>query len=82
MTTATILKWGNSQGVRLSKPMLEMCDLRVGDKVAVEFDGGALRLVPLRSVAQVPDLDELFDGYEGGPVEEDGFAAAVGGEVL
>ena len=31
-----IQKWGNSQGIRIPKKMLEMLDLKVNDSISIE----------------------------------------------
>ncbi|MCC7020282.1 MAG: AbrB/MazE/SpoVT family DNA-binding domain-containing protein [Ardenticatenales bacterium] len=35
MFTTRILRWGNSQGLRLSKQILDLADIAVGDDVEV-----------------------------------------------
>ena len=39
-----IRKWGNSQGIRLPKHILESCELEVGDTLHVEIKGKKLIL--------------------------------------
>ena len=43
-----IQKWGNSQGVRLSKEVLSEADIGVGDAVSVAVHDGALVVTPVR----------------------------------
>ena len=45
---------------------------------------GAVTITPLRHAVAVPDLDDLFAGYDGDGfcAAEDGFASPVGREVL
>ena len=45
-----IQKWGNSQGLRLSKQLLRKARLAVGDEVDVDVRDGALIVVPVRQV--------------------------------
>ncbi len=45
-----IQKWGNSQGLRLSKDLLSDADIDVGDAVDVAVHKGALIVTPLRRV--------------------------------
>ena len=40
--TTTIVKWGNSRGIRLSKPFLESLDLKDNDVVDVLTDNGKI----------------------------------------
>lgn len=35
MMTTRVQKWGNSQGLRLSKQVLDLADLAVGDEVEI-----------------------------------------------
>ena len=68
-----IQKWGNSQGVRLSKDLLASARIDVGDAVEVTVSDGAVVITPARRVRGGHDLSELVgrigEGYE--PVELD-----------
>jgi antitoxin MazE len=52
-------KWGNSQGLRLSKAMLAEVALEVGDTVDVAVHDGRIVLTPLRRVRGGHDLRDL-----------------------
>jgi antitoxin MazE len=54
-----VQKWGNSQGVRLSKVLLSDVDINVGDTVDVAVRDGALVVTPMRRVRGGHDLREL-----------------------
>lgn len=54
-----IQKWGNSQGLRLSKTMLLDADIDVGDAVDVSVHKGALVVTPVRRVRGGHDLRVL-----------------------
>jgi antitoxin MazE len=54
-----IQKWGNSQGLRLSKSLLSDAEITVGDAVDVAVRGGALVVTPVRRVRGGHDLREL-----------------------
>ncbi|MFQ5743536.1 MAG: AbrB/MazE/SpoVT family DNA-binding domain-containing protein [Acidobacteriota bacterium] len=54
-----IQKWGNSQGLRLSKELLSNADIDVGDEVEVVVHKGTLVVTPLRRVRGGHDLREL-----------------------
>ena len=54
-----IQKWGNSQGLRLSKTLLSDADLSVGDAVDVAVRKGALIVTPVRRVRGAHDLRAL-----------------------
>ena len=73
-----IQKWGNSQGLRISRQLLESAHLAVGDEVDVEVRDGAIIVIPVRQVRGKHSLEDLVrripKGYEptgeewGGPV--------------
>lgn len=54
-----VQKWGNSQGVRLSKELLSDVEINVGDAVDVAVRDGALVVTPLRRVRGGHDLRKL-----------------------
>ena len=54
-----VQKWGNSQGVRLSKELLSEVEINVGDAVDVAVRDGALVVTPMRRVRGGHDLREL-----------------------
>ena len=54
-----IQKWGNSQGLRLSKDLLSDVDIGVGDEVDVAARKGTLVVRPIRRVRGRHDLRKL-----------------------
>jgi len=54
-----VQKWGNSQGIRLSKELLSHVEINVGDAVDVAVRDGALVVTPLRRVRGGHDLRDL-----------------------
>jgi antitoxin MazE len=77
-----IQKWGNSQGLRVSKELLADAAIEVGDTVDVSAADGTLLVVPARRVRGAIDLRELLAGIpEGYRAEEFDWGPAVGGEV-
>jgi antitoxin MazE len=62
-----VQKWGNSQGLRLSKELLSEAHIGVGDVVDVAVRDGALVVTPVRRVRGGQDLEELVaripEGY-------------------
>jgi len=54
-----VQKWGNSQGVRLSKELLSDVQIDIGDAVDVAVRDGALVVTPVRRVRGGHDLKEL-----------------------
>ncbi len=45
---AKVQNWGNSQGVRLSKRILEDAGISVGDEVDVVVQNGVILIMPLQ----------------------------------
>lgn len=43
-----IQKWGNSQGLRITRKLMERAHLALGDEVEVEVRDGLIVVVPLR----------------------------------
>lgn len=54
-----IQKWGNSQGLRLAKQVLEDAHIAVGDDVDVTVRDGLIVITPARRVRGKRSLEEL-----------------------
>jgi antitoxin MazE len=54
-----IQKWGNSQGLRLPKQVLEDAHLSLGDDVDITVQDGLIVIVPARRVRGGQRLEEL-----------------------
>jgi antitoxin MazE len=54
-----VQKWGNSQGLRLSKELLSDVEINVGDMVDVAVRDGAIVVTPVRRVRGGHNLREL-----------------------
>ncbi|MDO4548183.1 MAG: AbrB/MazE/SpoVT family DNA-binding domain-containing protein [Clostridia bacterium] len=80
MMYGRIQRWGNSQGIRLPKGVLNAANLRENDEVEIFADPGEIKI---RKGRRYESLDALFAGYAGdySPVEFDA-GADVGLEVL
>jgi len=80
--TTVIKKWGNSQGLRLSKGVLEDAGLAVGDVVDLVVQDGVILLKPIRRIRGRLDLRKLVaripKGYR--PAEEK-WGPPMGNEV-
>jgi antitoxin MazE len=78
----TVQKWGNSQGLRLSKTLLADVAIAVGDAVEVAVHQGALIVTPVRRVRGGHDLGALVrripKDYQ---PDELGWGSPVGREV-
>ncbi len=77
-----IQKWGNSQGLRFPKTLLEEVDIRIGDEVNISVQAGKIIVEPVNKVHGRYDIRELIaqmpDDYQ---VEEIDWGAPVGKEV-
>lgn len=58
---AKIQRWGNSQGLRLSKAILAQADFEVGDEVIIVVEDGTIVVRPARSVRGKLDLRALVE---------------------
>ena len=54
-----IQKWGNSQGLRISRRLLENARLAVGDEVDVDVRDGVIIVAPVRQVRGKHSLANL-----------------------
>ncbi len=55
-----VQKWGNSQGLRVSKEMLEQAQIALGDEVRVSVRNGRLVVEPLHKVRGRYQLADLL----------------------
>lgn len=77
-----VQKWGNSQGLRLSKETLSTVRIEIGDVVDVTVHEGSIVVTPVRRVRGALDLERLVAAIPKGyrPGEAD-WGPPVGGEV-
>jgi antitoxin MazE len=54
-----VQKWGNSQGLRFSKELLEQAQIDVGDEVQLSVRGGRIIVEPLTKVRGRYKLKDL-----------------------
>jgi len=57
---AKVQKWGNSQGLRLSKQLLDEVQISVGDPVEVVVQEGVIVVAPLKRVRGKHSLRDLI----------------------
>ena len=55
--TATISKWGNSQGLRFPKDIMKFLQLSIGDKVELKTEGNRVIIEPVEKKKY--DINEL-----------------------
>jgi antitoxin MazE len=77
-----IQKWGNSQGLRLAKQVLEDAHLSVGDDVDVTSRDGLIVIAPVRRIRGKQSLHDLVSRIpKNYKVEEMDWGEPVGREV-
>ncbi|PPK59874.1 antitoxin MazE [Malaciobacter marinus] len=57
--TAKISKWGNSQGLRVPKDIMESLQLHIGDNVNITIVDGKAIIEPIKQNIPEYDLNEL-----------------------
>ena len=57
--TATISKWGNSQGLRFPKNVLKELNLSIGDKVKFLIQNDKIVLEPIKKTRKRYNIDDL-----------------------
>lgn len=77
-----IQKWGNSQGLRFSKTILEEAHIFVGDEVRISVADGKIVVEPTQKIRGKYTIEALVaqipDGYD---VDEVEWGKPVGNEV-
>ena len=77
-----IQKWGNSQGLRFTKALLEEAQINVGDEVQVSVHKGRIVVEPVTRVRGRYDLEALISKMpERYQAEELDWGPPVGREV-
>ena len=79
----SIQKWGNSQGLRIPRSVLEELQIDVGTQLIMEVREGSIVLIPVLSERRVVRLEDLLAKM---PKEKDspreiGWGKPVGREV-
>ena len=83
MGTSTLVKWGNGQGVRISRGIMESMGMSIGDQLEVQVRDGNIVMTPKRTrTITIPDFQTMFENYHGPQASEDGFASPQGRELL
>lgn len=55
----SISRWGNSQGLRIPKSIVEALQINIGDKVKIFIDNGRAVIEPVKKRKKV-DIDTLI----------------------
>ena len=79
---AKIQKWGNSQGLRLTKNLLTDAQIGVGDEVDISVKDGIMIVTPAKKIRGKYSLKDLVEripeNYQTGEVD---WGESVGKEV-
>ena len=79
---AKIQKWGNSQGLRLTKNLLADAQLEVGDEVDISVKDGIIIVTPAKRIRGRHNLKDLVAGIpENYQTDEVDWGEPVGKEV-
>jgi len=79
---AKIQKWGNSQGLRLTKNLLADAQLEVGDEVDINVKDGIIIVTPAKRIRGRHSLEDLVAGIpENYQTDEVDWGEPVGKEV-
>lgn len=82
MSTAKIQKWGNSQGIRLPKIMLEQADIKPDSEVMLIVQDDCI-IIKKAAKHKRKSISEWFEGFEGETVcKEYDWGETVGEEIL
>jgi antitoxin MazE len=77
-----IQRWGNSQGLRLARQVLEDAHISVGDEVDVTTRDGLIVIAPVRRIRGKRSLQELVSRIaKGCKTEELDWGRPIGREV-
>jgi len=77
-----VQKWGNSQGIRVPKTVLQDAQIKVGDEVTVSAQAGRIVIKPLARVRGRYDLKDLVSRMpKGRRTKEVDWGAPVGKEA-
>ncbi len=66
---ATIQRWGNSQGIRIPKALLEALNIRENDRVELAQTKDTITIKKVKAPAH-KTLEERLTAYYGRPIDE------------
>lgn len=70
---AKIQKWGNSQGIRVPKTILDQCHISIGEELEIKAEGERITLEPVSKIRSKYKLEDLIkkipNDYENGEEE-------------
>lgn len=77
MSTGTINKWGNSQGIIIPKAFCDSLNIKPGDKVSITLKGELITIEPEKEYT----LSALMKDYDGPMPEEYDWGKPQGKEL-
>jgi antitoxin component of MazEF toxin-antitoxin module len=77
-----VAKWGNSQGIRMDKRILQSLGLRIGDMVEISKKGEEIIITPIHGIDwYIQDYERPGEGWEHtepeGQVKTSGYCSTV-----
>ncbi len=78
--TATISKWGNSQGLRFPKDIMKDLHLSIGDKVNIFIKDNKAIIEPIEKEKVKFDINELVSKIPKGYKAKEEITSVVGSE--
>jgi len=79
----TIVKWGNSRGIRLPKPFLDSVNLSTNDLVDVRTENDTI--IIKKATKNRLTIEKLFENWDGGfpePYDWGEYSNPVGRELI
>ncbi len=71
MYSAKVQRWGNSQGVRIPRYILEQAKLNEGDAVEISVEDNKIIIFQPKRQLKKYTINELFEDYKGDYKPED-----------
>jgi antitoxin MazE len=77
-----IIKWGNSHGIRIPKPLLQSMDLSPNDTIEIISENDRLIIKKVDKKKKYLTIQERFEGFDGeSEVNEIDWGKPVGEEI-
>lgn len=78
--TAKISKWGNSQGLRVPKDVMQTLNLHIGDDVNIIIENNKAIIEPIKKTIPEYDLNELVSKIPADYTSHEEFTSSIGKE--
>jgi antitoxin MazE len=78
--TAKISKWGNSQGLRVPKDIMDTLNLNIGDNVDIKIENGKVIIEAIKKDRPKYDLNELISQVPNNYKANEEFTEKIGKE--